>query len=206
MRQVSDVETAGVGLGGLLNIATGARFTVASAFQIGLGGNLELGTADLIYSSQIEDSAPMATKSMAVDAYGELAVGGSLSVALRGGIHYATFSVETDRTEPMLLGEQSRGAIVGIGGTVPMGTRVLLSAAIDVMPAGERQSSAEPMGLPARTGVQGGWAHATLAIQLPAHLIAALAYRGRLLAAERDGATQRRDQSHAVTAGVGMAW
>jgi hypothetical protein len=43
-------------------------------------------------------------------------------------------------------------------------------------------------------------------MRLPAHLIAALAYRGGAVTAALPDGTTRNDRSHAVTAGLGVTW
>ena len=69
-----------------------------------------------------------------------------------------------------------------------------------------------PAGTLRATAVKGVWAHSTLAMPLPMHLMVALSYRFGLLSADLtdDGATPktatRTDQSHLFTAGVGLAW
>jgi hypothetical protein len=132
-------------------------------------------------------------------------------IAARGGVHYSSRSIDSDRVEPMLVGEQVRGAIVGVRGTVPFGGRVTLSAAVDAMPGGVQRPSELPEGMLYATRMRGAWARSTVIVRLPAHLVAALSYRGGLIsAALTDGSSpanaRRTDQSHAVTAGLGVSF
>jgi len=113
----------------------------------------------------------------------------------------------------MLIGERIGGATAGIAGAfpIPLG-RFWLSGAVDFMPAGAQKLARLPAGTLRATAVKGVWAHSTLAMPLPMHLMVALSYRFGLLSAELtdDGATPkaatRTDQSHLFTAGVGLAW
>jgi hypothetical protein len=43
-------------------------------------------------------------------------------------------------------------------------------------------------------------------VRLPAHLMGALAYRAGMLDSDQADGTTRSDRSHAVSAGLGMAW
>jgi hypothetical protein len=179
---------------------------------VGVGTTAELGTADMTYYGSAEQSAPMATHEVEIDAYAEVGLGRLPYVAARGGIHYATLSVKSDRVEPMLIGERIAGATVGLGGALPLGRLLSLSAAVDVMPAGAQRMSELPPGTLYASSVRALWARATLAMPLPSHLVAALSYRfGELTAELTDGGAMpktatRTDQSHVVTAGVGVAW
>jgi hypothetical protein len=173
----------------------------------------EFGTADMVYEGANETSKPMSTQELAVNAYGELGWGGLRYIALRGGIHYATMSVESERNEPMLLGERIAGATVGLGGALPLYRRLTFSAAFDVMPMGAQRLNRLPTGALYADSVQEMWARAALSMPLPAHLMAAVCYRFGALSAElTDGAAttpktaSRSDMSHVVTAGVGMTW
>ncbi len=212
MRQSSDAETMGIAKGTMAAIHLGLRARVLGDVWIGVAGVAERGTADLDYYAASEQSAPMATHELVVDASAAVGWGGDSYVMARGGFHDAWFSVESDRAEPMLVGEQVAGVTVGLGGGVPLGQRLSLSADIDVMPAGvQRPSEALPGALHA-TGVQGAWTHTTLAFRLPARMVAAVAYHGTYMrAALTDGAATpilatRTDQSHVVTAGLGVTW
>jgi hypothetical protein len=211
MQQSGEGDPKAVATGGLATIAAGAQARVRGELWVGLGTTAELGTADLTYYGA-EQSAPMSSHEVAVDAYAELGWGGARHIAVRGGVHYATLSVKSDRDEPMLLGERIAGATAGLGGALPLGRHLSLSAAVDVMPVGAQQLSRLPPGTLYATAVRGAWARATLAMPLPAHLIAGLSYRfGALTAQLTDNGmipktATRTDQSHMVTAGVGVIW
>lgn len=201
-------------------IATGELATIVAEGQLRIRGNLwaglgmaaELGAADLTYYGSAQQSSPMSTTELGIDTYGELGLGSLPQVTVRGGIHYATLSVKSDRAEPMLIGERVAGATVGLGGALPIGRRLLASASVDVMPVGAQKMSELPTGTMYATTVRGLWARATLAMPLPSHLLAAVSYRfGTQSADLTDGAAMpktatRTDQSHVVTAGVGVIW
>jgi hypothetical protein len=142
-----------------------------------LGMAAELGAADLTYYGSAQQSSPMSTTELGIDTYGELGLGSLPQVTVRGGIHYATLSVKSDRAEPMLIGERVAGATVGLGGALPIGRRLLASASVDVMPVGAQKMSELPTGTMYATTVRGLWARATLAMPLPSHLLAAVSYR-----------------------------
>ena len=155
----------------------------------------------------------MSTRELDIDGHAELGVGRLPYIAARGGVHYATLSVKSERDEPMLIGERIGGATAGIAGALPIPLgRFWLSGAVDVMPAGAQKLARLPAGTLRATAVKGVWAHSTLAMPLPMHLMVALSYRFGLLSADLtdDGATPktatRTDQSHLFTAGVGLAW
>jgi hypothetical protein len=211
MEQSGEGEATADATGGLVTIAALAQMRVLGAIWAGVGATAELGTASLTYHGAT-DSQPMSTRELGVDGYGEIGWGGPRYVALRGGVHYAKLSVSSDRTEPMLLGERIGGPTVGLAGGLPVWRSVTFSAAFDVMPAGNQRLSRTPPGTLYATGVRAMWAHAGLAMPLPAHLLAALSYRFGLLSADlTDGAAMpktatRSDQSHVITGGVGMAW
>jgi hypothetical protein len=104
----------------------------------------------------------------------------------------------------MLVGERIGGPTVGLGATAPIGRRVAVAAAIDVMPSGRHAPS--EAGVAAATSVRGAWARGTVTVRLPAHLALALVYRGGAVDAALPDGTTRNDRSHAVTAGVGVTW
>ena len=60
--------------------------------------------------------------------------------------------------------------------------------------------------------MRGAFARAAVAVRLPARMVGAIAYRGGMATAElTDGAATptaatRSDQSHTLTAGLGLAW
>jgi uncharacterized protein YgiM (DUF1202 family) len=140
------------------------------------------------------------------------AYGRTWQVAARAGYHYATLAVESERAEPMLLGESTAGVTVGVGGALPIGEKLHVSATVDVMPAGVQVPAELPPGVLYATATQAAWARATVAYRLPAHLVAAVSYRGGMARTElTDGASiptlaDRTDQSHALTAGLGLRW
>jgi uncharacterized protein YraI len=208
------------GVGAATATASGPFATIGARGQMRVRGSMwagvttmaEFGTADMIYEGNNETSNPMSTQELAVNAYGELGWGGARYIALRGGVHYSTMSVESERNEPMLLGERIAGATVGLGGALPLYRRLTFSAAFDVMPLGAQKLNRLPDGALYADTVQEMWARAALSMPLPAHLMAAVCYRFGALSAElSDGAAtpktaNRSDMSHVVTAGVGMTW
>ncbi len=197
-------DAMAIASGPLVAVAAAARVRVASRLWLGLAGNAGLSTGDLTYYDTTAQSQPMATRGAELDASAELGWGGAWSIAARGGYHHAELEVESERLEPMLAGERIRGATVGLGGTAPLGRRIAVAAAIDVMPAGEHAPA--EAGAAAATSVRGAWARGLLTVRLPAHLVAALAYRGGAVEAALPDGTTRSDRSHAVTAGVGVTW
>jgi len=94
---------------------------------------------------------------------------------------------------------------------MPIG-RFRLALGLDVMPAGALRPSELPEGVMYATSVHAAWANGTLSMPLPARIVLALAYRGGLTsAALTDGAAtpstaSRTDQSHTLTAGLGLRW
>lgn len=212
MEQSGEGDASATASGPLATIAARGQFRVRGAIWAGVTTAAELGTGDLIYTAGTETSQPMATRKLAVDAYAELGWGGRRYIALRGGVHYATLSIDSEREEPMLVGERIAGAVVGLGGALPIYRRLMFSAAVDVMPAGAQQMSRLPAGTLYASTVREAWARAALSMPLPASLMAAVSYRfGALSADLTDGAAMpktasRTDQSHVVTAGVGMSW
>lgn len=112
----------------------------------------------------------------------------------------------------MLIGEQVAGMTVGVGGALPIGRKLAVSANVDVMPAGAQRPSELPTGVLYATAMQAAWARGTVAYQLPARIVAAVSYRGGVATTDlTDGAAtpitaKRTDQSHALTAGIGLSW
>lgn len=210
--QMKQAETRSVGTGMIGTVAGGAHYRVRGDLWVGVAAAAEMGSADLTYYAGAEASAKMPSKELVVDGSGEVRYGAGRYVAARAGVHYAKFSVETDRTEPMLIGERVGGLTVGLAGGWPLGRRFAVSGAIDVMPAGSQQMTDLPPGTLYATAVRGGWARSTVTMQLPSHLVAAVSYRGGLVSstltdgAETPKSGTRTDQSHAVMAGVGMSW
>jgi hypothetical protein len=213
MEQTGEGAATATASGPLAVVGARGQMTVRESIWVGVGTMAELGTADMVYQGASETSKPMSTREFAVDGYAEVGWGGLRHLALRGGVHYATMSVESQRTEPMLIGERIAGATVGLGGALPIYRRLLFSAAVDVMPMGAQRLNRLPAGTLYATTVQEAWARASLSMPLPLHLIGAVCYRYGMLSAElSDGAAttpktaNRSDQSHVITAGVGMAW
>jgi hypothetical protein len=211
MQQSGEGDPMAIATGALAAVTARAQLRVRGDLWVALATSAELGTGELIYYAATETSPAMPTRKLAVDAHVEAGWGDARYVALRGGVHYATLSIDSERTEPMLVGERIGGATVGVAGAMPI-WRFALSAAVDAMPVGTQQMSELPPGALYATSVRAAWARATLAMPLPAHLVAALSYRfGALSAQLTDGAAtpkvaSRTDQSHMVTAGVGVAW
>jgi uncharacterized protein YgiM (DUF1202 family) len=211
MQQTGEGDPRAIATGPVVAVAARAQMRVRGAIWLGAAASAELGTAELTYYGA-ETSAPMATRELAVDAHAELGWGDRWHVAARGGVHYATLSVDSERDESMLVGERIGGATVGLGGALPIGRRFAVSASVDVMPAGAQRMSRVPAGALQATAVRGAWARSALTIALPARLVAAISYRFGALTAELSDAAAmpktatRADQSHLVTAGVGMAW
>jgi SH3-like domain-containing protein len=212
MEQTGEGEATSLATGPLATVAGRAQMRVRGELWVGLGTMAELGTADLTFSSGTETSQPMSTREIAIDGYAEVGFGGKRYIAARGGVHYATLSVDSERDEPMLIGERIAGATAGLAGAMPVGRYVTLSASVDVMPFGTQRMSRLPEGALHASEVKGAWARATVAMPLPAHLIGAVSYRFGAITAQLtdDGMTpktaSRSDQSHVVTAGVGVAW
>lgn len=211
MQQSGEGDPMAIATGMLAAIAARAQLRVRGDLWVALATTAELGTAELVYYGASETSPGMPTRELAVDAHAEVGWGDARHVALRGGVHYATLSIDSDRAESMLLGERIGGATVGLGGAMPI-WRLTVSGTVDVMPVGAQRLAELPAGALYATEVRGAWARATVAMPLPAHLVAALSYRfGALTAQLTDGAAtpkvaSRSDQSHVVTAGVGVAW
>ena len=213
MEQTGEGAATATASGPFAVIGARGQLTVRGSIWVGVTTMAELGTANMVYEGATETSKPMSTREFALDAYGEVGWGGLRHIALRGGVHYATMSVESERTEPMLLGERIAGATVGLEGAVPLYRRLVLSASVDVMPAGAQRLNKLPAGTLYASTVQQAWARASLSLPLPLHLIGAVCYRfGALSADLSDGAAMmpktasRTDQSHVITAGVGMTW
>lgn len=212
MRQTGAGESMAIARGPAAAVAASAHVRLAGDLWLAAGTDAELGTGDLVYYTAAEQSAPMATRGLAVDAGASLAWGRTWQVAARAGYHYASLAVESDRAEPMLIGEQVAGLTVGVGGALPLGRRAALAAAVDVMPAGAQRPAELPAGVLYATGMRGAWARASVAVRLPARLVGIVAYRGGVATANlTDGAATpttatRTDQSHAVTAGLGLSW
>ncbi|HTJ42570.1 MAG TPA: SH3 domain-containing protein [Kofleriaceae bacterium] len=194
------------------SVAAGARARITGNVWGGAGLDAELGAGDLIYQTASETSQPMQAKSIAIDARGELAFGPSWMIAARGGYHYGSLAITSDRTDAMLVGEHTGGFTVGVGGAVPLGRRAAIVAAIDVMPEGVQAPRALPAGILYGTSMRAAWAHTTLSVRLPSHLIAALSYRGGVAEISlTDGqptptTAKRSDQIHTITAGIGLSW
>jgi uncharacterized protein YgiM (DUF1202 family) len=211
MQQSGEGDPMAIATGTLAAVAARAQLRVRGDLWVALATTAELGAAELVYYGASETSPGVPTRELAVDAHAELGWGDARHVALRGGVHYATLSIDSDRAESMLLGERIGGATVGVGGAMPI-WRLTVSGTVDVMPVGAQRLAELPAGALYATSVRGAWARATVAMPLPAHLVAALSYRfGALTAQLTDGAAtpkvaSRSDQSHMVTAGVGVAW
>jgi hypothetical protein len=213
MEQTGEGAATATASGPFAVIGARGQLTVRGSIWVGVTTMAELGTASMVYEGATETSKPMSTREFALDAYGEVGWGGLRHIALRGGAHYATMSVESERTEPMLIGERIAGATVGLEGAVPLYHRLVLSASVDVMPAGAQRLNKLPAGTLYASTVQQAWARASLSLPLPLHLIGAVCYRFSALSADlSDGAetmpktASRTDQSHVITAGLGMTW
>lgn len=202
--QLRETEAMARATGPIGAVAAGVRMYVARELWIGVAGNAGAGSGDLIYYTPTETSKPMTLRNITIDASAEVGWGRTWWLAARGGYHVTSFSVDSDRAEPMLVGEQVRGATVGLGAAVPIGRRFALAAAVDVMPAGDHQP--DDPSVAAATTVRGGWARGMLTVRLPAHLMGALAYRAGMLDAQLPDGTTRSDRSHAVSAGLGVTW
>jgi hypothetical protein len=201
LRQADAMAIASGPLGA---VAASARVHVASQAWLGVAGNAAFSSGELTYYDTTAQSQPMATRDTVIDASAEVGWGRAWSIAARGGYHHAALEVESERTEPMLVGERVRGATVGLGGTAPIGRRFAVAAAIDVMPAGAHAPA--DAGVAAAASVRGAWARGTVTARVTGHLLAALAYRGGALDFAMADGTKRSDQSHAVTAGLGVTW
>lgn len=208
-------DTSAIATGATAVIAARARARVLGSLWIGVAGDMEIGTAGMTYygAAGTQPSASMSTHEVVVDGAAEIGVGRLPYIAARGGVHYGTISVKSDRDEPMLIGERIGGATAGIAGAfrLPLGG-LQLSAAVDVMPTGAQRLNRLPAGTLHASSVKGLWAHSTLAMPLPMHLVVAVSYRFGMLSADlTDDAAMpktasRLDQSHLFTADVGFAW
>ncbi|MCE9573436.1 MAG: SH3 domain-containing protein [Deltaproteobacteria bacterium] len=211
MRQTGGTDALATATGKAAAVSAGAKIRIASDLWFGGGADAELGQASLTYSAADATSPSMATRTTTVDARAELGWGSRWHVAARAGYHYGAMAITSDRTEAMLVGEHIGGLTVGVGGGVPIG-RVTLSAAVDVMPTGVQAPDELPAGMLYGTAMRAAWARTTIAIRLPAHLVGAISYRGGLASIDlTDGAATptvatRSDQSHTVTAGLGLRW
>ncbi len=212
MRQTSaSGEALATATGKAAALSAGARVRLAGDLWLGGGADAELGDGALTYTTAAEASAEMATRGTTLDARAELSWGARWQVAARAGYHFASRDITSERPEAMLVGEQIGGLTVGVGGGVPLG-RVTISAALDVMPTGVQRPAELPAGMLYGTAMRAAWARTTVAVRLPAHLVGALSYRGGLASIDlTDGAATptvatRRDQSHTVTAGLGLRW
>jgi hypothetical protein len=212
MRQSGEADGTAIATGELARIAGGGQLRVRGELWVGLAATAQLGKAELTYYGATDTSAAMPTRELAIDAYAEAGLGRMPYVALRGGVHYARFSVTSDRAEAMLIGERIAGATVGLGGALGLGHGLALSAAADAMPAGAQKLAKLPAGTLYATTVKAAWGRGTLSYALPAHLQAAVSYRFGIQSAQlTDGGmapktASRTDLSHEVTAGVGLAW
>jgi uncharacterized protein YraI len=212
LEQTGEGAATATASGPFATIGARGQMRVRGSVWAGVTTMAEFGTADMTYEGANETSKPMSTQELAVNAYGEIGWGGARYIALRGGVHYSTMSVESERNEPMLLGERIAGATVGLGGALPLYRRLTFSAAFDFMPLGAQRLNRLPEGALFADTVQEMWARAALSMPLPAHLMAAVCYRFGTLSAElSDGGAMpktasRSDMSHVVTAGVGMTW
>lgn len=212
MRQTGGGDALATASGPSAALAADARMRVAADLWLGAAADAELGSASLIYATADERSAPMATRGLALDARAAVGWGHTWHVAARAGYHYASLAITSERAEAMLVGEQVGGVTVGVAGALPLGRRLALAAAVDVMPAGAQRPAELPPGLLYATSARAAWARTTLTMQLPARIVVALAYRGGVAsAALTDGAetpstATRTDQSHTVTAGLGLGW
>jgi hypothetical protein len=211
MRQTGNGDALATASGPASMVSASARVRVAGKLWVGGGTDAGMGTASLIYANAAERSDPMATRDMAVDAHASVGWGHRYHVLARAGYHYASLEIESERAEAMLVGEKVGGATVGVGGSLPVG-RMRLALGLDVMPAGAIRPSELAAGTMYATSVKAAWAYSTLSYPLPARLAFALAYRGGLTAADlTDGApapstASRTDQSHTLTAGLGLRW
>lgn len=211
MRQSGNGDALATASGPVTRVSANARVRVASQVWVGGGADAGMGSASLIYASADERSDPMATRDMSVDAHACVGWGHHYQVLARAGYHYGSIEIESERAEAMLVGEQIGGATVGVGGAMPLG-KMRLALGIDLMPAGALRPSELSEGVMYATSVKAAWAHSTLSYPLPARLVFALAYRGGLTAADlTDGApapstASRTDQSHTLTAGLGLRW
>lgn len=212
MRQTGNGEALATASGPASMVSASARVRVAGQVWVGADTDAGMGTASLVYyASAAEPSDPMATRALTVDARACVGWGHRYQVLARAGYHYASLSVESERDEAMLVGETVGGATVGLGGALPIG-RMRVAFGVDVMPAGAMRPAELPAGVMYATSVKAAWAHGTVSLPLPARLVFALAYRGGLTAAElTDGASaprtaSRTDQSHTLTAGLGLRW
>jgi hypothetical protein len=193
-------------------MAASGRYRVAGDIWVGGGLDGQFGKGSLTYYTAAATSDPMSTTDTTVDAHAEVAWGKTWKVAARAGYHYAALNVSTDRTDAMLVGEKIGGMTVGVGGSLPINQRFAVTGAIDIMPAGVQSPDQLPKGLLYATSMQAAWARTTVTVKLPANLVGALSYRGGIASADlTDGAAtpvtaKRSDQSHIVTAGVGLTW
>ena len=212
MRQTGNGDALATASGPASTVSASARVRVAGGLWVGADTDAGMGTASLVYhASEAEPSAPMATRDLTVDARACVGWGHRYQVQAHAGYHYASLAIESEREEAMLVGETVGGATVGLGGALPVG-RMRLALGLDVMPAGAMRPTELPEGVMYATSVKAAWAHSTLSVPLPARLVFALAYRGGLMAADlTDGAAapstaSRTDQSHTLTAGLGLRW
>src|SRR6185436_12124667 len=110
-------DAMAIASGPLAAVAAAARVRVASQLWLGVAGAGGISDGELTYYDTTATSKPMATRAVALDVSAELGWGRAWSVAARGGYHHGKLDVESERPEPMLVGEQIRGASVGLGGT-----------------------------------------------------------------------------------------
>ncbi|HUQ03893.1 MAG TPA: SH3 domain-containing protein [Kofleriaceae bacterium] len=212
MRQTGAGEALATASGPASLISASARVRVTKQLWVGGDTDAGMGTASLVYANADETSQPMATRDMAVDAHACVGWGQTWQVQARAGYHYASLSIESERGESMLVGEQLGGPTVGVGGAMPVGKKIRVALGLDVMPAGALRPTELAEGSMYATSVRAAWAHSTLTYPLPARIVFALAYRGGMTSAQlTDGApapstASRTDQSHTLTAGLGLRW
>jgi hypothetical protein len=212
MRQTGAGEALATATGPSSLVSASARVRVTRQLWVGGDTDAGMGTASLVYADAAARSDPMATRDMAVDARACVGWGHAWQVQARAGYHYASLQIESERGEAMLVGEKLGGATVGLGGAMPVGTKLRLALGIDVMPAGALRPTELVEGSMYATSVRAAWAHSTLSYSLPARILFALAYRGGMTSADlTDGAAapstaSRTDQSHTLTAGLGLRW
>jgi hypothetical protein len=212
MKQSGNADALATASGPASVVSASARVRVTGQLWVGGDTDAGMGTASLRYASAGgEVSDPMVTRDLSVAARAAVGWGHQWQVLARAGYHYASLAIESERGESMLVGETLGGATVGVGGALPIG-KVRLVLGLDLMPAGALRPSELPEGVMYTTSVKAAWAHSTLSYPLPARLVFALAYRGGLTTAQlTDGAAapstaNRTDQSHTLTAGLGLRW
>jgi hypothetical protein len=204
----------GTGLSAAYGVSGAVRYRVSGGIHAGigvdgvlsgpLGGGLQYRTTEAVVGT-------VPFRHHQVDARAELAYRGNIELAARAGYHYAHLDIQGNEVDMPITGEAIAGYLVGMSAALPV-DRVVLSAALDVMPRGVQAPTVEVTGgMLYGTAASGAWATGGLAYRVTGRWLGTATYRyGRsTIALTDDAATPntatRVDQSHTVMAGIGLS-